>query len=92
MTATRRRRTAAIQPELPLRPPPAGRDAADDTSATVGTPGDDLAGEREWRLDEQTRQAGLRGIAFARAQLLASESTRQALLRGRGRGPSGRAA
>jgi hypothetical protein len=83
MTAARRRRTDAIQPELPLRPSPA--------DGPVPTTPDD-AGDRGWRLDEQTRQAGLRGVAFARAQLLASEATRKAQLQRRGRGSSGRAA
>ena len=82
MTAARRHRTDATQPELPLRPSPA--------DGTV--PRSDDAGDPEWRLDEQTRQVGLRGVAFARAQLLASEATRKAQLQRRGRGSSGRAA
>jgi hypothetical protein len=83
MTAARRPRTAATQPELPLRPAPA--------DGQVPTRSDDAV-DPEWRLDEQTRQVGLRGVAFARAQLLASEATRKAQLRRRGQGPSGRAA
>ena len=96
MTAARRHRTAPTQPELPLPPSPTGRSGTEADSASTGTPTDDPTvgptDDGEWRLDERTRQVGLRGVAFARAQLLRSEATREAQLRSRGRGPSGRAA
>jgi hypothetical protein len=77
MTAAGLHRTHPVQPELPLRQP----------AAEAEPPRDE-----EWRLDEQTRQIGLRGVALARARLLRSETTGSAGHQGGDRGPTGRAA
>ena len=76
MTAPRRRHTVPDQPELPLHQPPVAGEARRD---------------EDWRLDEETRQIGLRGVALARARLVRSDTTGQADPR-RGRGRTGRAA
>jgi hypothetical protein len=77
MTATRRRPSDSIQPELPLCRLPTEHEPA---------------GDEEWRLDERTREIGLRGVALARARLQRSETTRETGRRSGGRGPTGRAA
>ena len=76
MTSAYRRSTDTTQPELPLFELP----------ATSDPPRED-----GWRLDEHTRQIGLRGVARARAGLGRSEHADGARGRG-GRGPTGRAA
>jgi hypothetical protein len=81
MTTDRRHRSYAIQPQLPL--PAAGEDPAT---------GPVRQGDDEWRLDDQTRLIGRRGIAEARARL---EEARRAAAGGTAAGPrrgSGRAA
>jgi hypothetical protein len=82
MTTDRRHRSYTIQPQLPL--PAAGDDPA------IGRPASDH--DDDWRLDDQTRLIGRRGIAEARARL---EEARRASTGGAGadrsRG-SGRAA
>jgi hypothetical protein len=81
MTTDRRHRSYAIQPQLPL--PTAG-----DDPATGPVPD----GDDGWRLDDQTRLIGRRGIAEARARL---EEARRVATGGAGAGPgrgSGRAA
>ncbi len=54
MDAARRRRPQNHQPRLPLGSSGDGRERARD---------------EEWRLDEETRQIGLRGVALAKARL-----------------------
>jgi hypothetical protein len=81
MTTDRRHRSYTIQPQLPL--PAAGDDPA------IGPASDH---DDEWRLDDQTRLIGRRGIAEARARL---EEARRAPAGGAAAGPrrgSGRAA
>jgi hypothetical protein len=81
MTTDRRHRSYTIQPQLPL--PAAGDDPA------IG-PAPDR--DDEWRLDDQTRLIGRRGIAEARARL---EASRRSPTGGTVAGPrrgSGRAA
>jgi hypothetical protein len=84
MTTDRRHRSYAIQPQLPLPALP----AAGDDPATGPVPD----GGDQWRLDDQTRLIGRRGIAEARARL---EEARRVATGGAGAGPdrgSGRAA
>jgi hypothetical protein len=81
MTTDRRHRSYTIQPQLPLPAP-------DDDPAIGPAPDHD----DDWRLDDQTRLIGRRGIAEARARL---EAARRAPSGGAATGPrrgSGRAA
>jgi hypothetical protein len=81
MTTDRRHRSYALQPQLPL--PAAGDDPAAGPAPEQ---------EDDWRLDDQTRLIGRRGIAEARARL---EEARRAPTGGAVTGPhrgSGRAA
>jgi hypothetical protein len=74
-----------MQPELPLeRPAPA--------SASTSDPIPGSAGGEEWRLDEETRRIGQRGIAAARAALAAPRSGHADATDPRGDQRSGRAA
>ncbi|MGO8872244.1 MAG: hypothetical protein ACLQPH_12745 [Acidimicrobiales bacterium] len=61
MTADRRTRSRAVQPELPLTPP----------EAAPGQHADD------WRLDDETRSIGRQGVAAARARLDRSSAVHQ---------------
>jgi hypothetical protein len=70
MTSDRRHRSRPSQPQLPLAAPEDnGPGLEQEPSGTSGR-------DRQWRLDEQTRQIGRQGIAAARARLEATRSGR----------------
>jgi hypothetical protein len=58
MDGSRRRRPQNHQPRLPLHNSDDGERRPDE----------------EWRLDDETRQIGLKGVALARARLMGAES------------------